>query len=161
MSNFRNFVAAGVAMAASVIAGNAIAQEKSEVPNSEVPESELLENISTTERLRRRALDAQAVREVVDARMAMGEGEYNEAVSHYGVALKLLNDSPKSKDLRKNVSRASPRVFIVPRCRSINSAIAMRRSRRWRRRRVCVILRPSVRSKAGLRTTPRSLLNVT
>ncbi|MBR2839544.1 MAG: hypothetical protein IKE55_12215 [Kiritimatiellae bacterium] len=65
------------------------------------PDAELLENIRTTEVLRRKSLDVQAKREVEEAREAMDGGEYAEAVRHYGLALKLLNDSPSSKKLRR------------------------------------------------------------
>ena len=65
------------------------------------PEAELIANIANTEKLRREALDVQAKREIGDAREAMGNAEYGEAVRHYGLALKLLNDRPSSKSLRK------------------------------------------------------------
>ena len=65
------------------------------------PEAELIENIRNTERLRRLALDAQAMREITDAREAMKSGEYSEAVRHYGLATKMLNDRPLSKNLRR------------------------------------------------------------
>ena len=65
------------------------------------PEAELIENIRTTERLRRTSLDIQAKREIEEAREAMDGGEYAEAVRHYGLALKLLNDRPSSKNLRR------------------------------------------------------------
>ena len=60
-------------------------------------DSELIDEILTTEKLRREALDAQALREIREARAAMVGGEYFEAVRHYGIAVKLLNDRPDSK----------------------------------------------------------------
>ena len=65
------------------------------------PDAELISNISTTEKLRREALDVQAKREIAEARRAMADEEYDEAVKHYGLALKLLNDRQSSKNLRK------------------------------------------------------------
>ena len=64
-------------------------------------DAELIANIRTTEKLRREALDVQAKREIVEARRSMANEEYDEAVRHYGLALKLLNDRPSSKGLRK------------------------------------------------------------
>jgi len=60
-------------------------------------DSKLIDEILTTEKLRREAMDAQAMREIAEARSAMTSGEYAEAVRHYGIAAKLLNDSEKSK----------------------------------------------------------------
>lgn len=54
----------------------------------------LIDEIVTTEKLRREALDVQAMREIREAKEAMAGGEYVEAVRHYGIAVKLLNDSP-------------------------------------------------------------------
>ena len=65
------------------------------------PDAELIADIRATEKLRRSALDAQAGREIAQARQCMENGEYNEAVKHYGLASKLLNDRPASRDLRK------------------------------------------------------------
>ena len=65
------------------------------------PDAELLDNIATTERLRRDSLDEQAKREVVAARECMGDKEFTDAIRHYGLAAKLLNDSPSSKALRR------------------------------------------------------------
>ncbi len=69
------------------------------------PEAELIENLRTTEKLRRTALDAQAMREIKDARLCMENKEYDAAVRHYGLAMKLLNDRAASKDLRKECSQ--------------------------------------------------------
>ena len=57
----------------------------------------LIGEILTVEKLRREAMDTQAMREISEARAAMTSGEYAEAVRHYGIAAKLLNDSEKSK----------------------------------------------------------------
>ena len=63
------------------------------------PDAELFAEIRATEELRREAFDEQAKREILEARAAMQEMEYSEAAKHYGIALKLLNDSPNSKKL--------------------------------------------------------------
>ena len=54
----------------------------------------LIGEILTVEKLRREAMDVQAMREIREAKEAMASGEYVEAVRHYGIAVKLLNDSP-------------------------------------------------------------------
>ena len=61
------------------------------------PDGKLIDEILTAERLRRKAMDDQALREINEARDAMASGEYAEAVRHYGLAAKLLNDRPDSK----------------------------------------------------------------
>ena len=65
------------------------------------PDEELLTNIVTTERLRRDSLDEQAKREILAARESMETKDFTDAVRHYGLAAKLLNDSPASKMMRK------------------------------------------------------------
>ena len=65
------------------------------------PDAELLANITATEKLRRSAYDAQAKREVVAARSALSAGDNLEASKRYALALKLLNDSPATKKLRR------------------------------------------------------------
>ena len=77
------------------------ANVKPEVPTPASPDAELIANIRSTEKLRREALDVQAKREILEARQCMSDEEYGEAVRHYGLALKLLNDRPSSKMLRK------------------------------------------------------------
>ena len=57
-------------------------------------DGKLIDEILTTERLRREAMDVQAMREIREAKEAMASGQYVEAVRHYGNAVKLLNDSP-------------------------------------------------------------------
>ena len=57
-------------------------------------DGKLIDEIVTTEKLRREAMDVQAMREIREAKDAMAAGEYVEAVRHYGIAVKLLNDSP-------------------------------------------------------------------
>ena len=57
-------------------------------------DGKLIDEILTTEKLRREALDVQAMREIREAQDAMASGQYVEAVRHYGNAVKLLNDSP-------------------------------------------------------------------
>jgi outer membrane biosynthesis protein TonB len=65
------------------------------------PDDEILVNIVATEQLRRKARDAQASREILQARKCMESEEYTEAVRYYGLAQKLLNDSASTKNLRK------------------------------------------------------------
>ena len=65
------------------------------------PDAELIENIVQTERLRRDSYDEQAKREIVLARGCMESKDFQEAVRHYGLALKLLNDSRLSRDFRR------------------------------------------------------------
>ena len=65
------------------------------------PDDEILVNIVATEQLRRKARDAQASREILQARKCMESEEYIEAVRYYGLAQKLLNDSASTKNLRK------------------------------------------------------------
>ena len=60
-------------------------------------DGDLIGEILTVEKLRREAMDTQAMREISEARAAMTSGEYAEAVRHYGIAAKLLNDSEASK----------------------------------------------------------------
>ena len=74
------------------------AEEPAAEPN-EV--DQLLIEVDTTEKLRREAMNIQAMREIAEASEAMTSGEYKEAVRHYNIAYKLLNDSPKSRDLKR------------------------------------------------------------
>ena len=70
-------------------------------PAPQDPDAELLANITATEKLRRNAYDAQAKREIVAARDALASGDNLEASKRYALALKLLNDSPATKRLRR------------------------------------------------------------
>ena len=74
-------------------------------PKTARPDEELLTNLATTERLRRDSLDEQAKREIFAARASMESKEFTEAVRHYGLATKFLNDSPASKALRKECAQ--------------------------------------------------------
>ena len=65
------------------------------------PDAELIGNIVATEQLRRRSRDSQAKRYIEDARRCMEEGDYQEVVRNYGLALKLLNDRPGMVNLRR------------------------------------------------------------
>ncbi|MCR5753085.1 MAG: type II and III secretion system protein [Kiritimatiellae bacterium] len=86
------------APAAESATASEAAPAKKEAPS---PEAELLANIVTTEKVRRSALDAQAKREIAEARASMSAEEYTEAVRHYGIAAKLINDRESMKPLRK------------------------------------------------------------
>jgi len=70
-------------------------------PKYEGPDAELLANLATTEKLRRSAYDAQAKREIVAARASLAAGDNIDASKRYALALKLLNDSPATKKLRR------------------------------------------------------------
>ena len=76
-------------------------EAKKAVPAPANPDAELIANLRATETLRRVALDTQAKREIEEARASMENEEYSEAVRHYGLAAKLLNDRPGSVKLRK------------------------------------------------------------
>ena len=84
-------------------AAEPVAEEKpaSVAPVAANSDAELIENLRTTEKLRREALDKQASREINEARQAMSDAEYDEAVRHYGNAMKLLNDRQSSTNLRR------------------------------------------------------------
>ena len=77
------------------------AETKKSPAASADPDAELIANLRATETLRRVALDTQAKREIEEARACMENEEYSEAVRHYGLAAKLLNDRPGSVKLRK------------------------------------------------------------
>ncbi len=65
------------------------------------PDAELLANIRATEKLRREAYNAQAQREIEEARRAMEAEDYRTAARHYGNASNLLNDSQASAEMRR------------------------------------------------------------
>lgn len=68
-------------------------------------DAELLANIRSMEELRRKAFDAQAQREVAEARRCMEEKAYSEAEAHYRSAYRLLNDRPGSAKLRRECAQ--------------------------------------------------------
>ena len=65
------------------------------------PDQELLNNIMTTQRLRARAQNEQAKREIAKARQHMKDGDFLEAARRYEQAFKLLADRPVNEKLRK------------------------------------------------------------
>ncbi|MBQ0032527.1 MAG: hypothetical protein KBT68_06970 [bacterium] len=87
------------AQAGEPVAKPEVKSQVAQAPAS--PDAELIANLRSTEKLRREALDVQAKREIAEARQSMRDEAYDEAVRHYGLALKLLNDRPSSKNLRK------------------------------------------------------------
>ncbi len=91
--------------AEEVASTNPKAKKAEKAATAKRPDEELLVNIATTERLRRDSLDAQAKREILSARASMESKEFTDAVRHYGLATKLLNDSPTSKALRKECAQ--------------------------------------------------------
>jgi len=121
MTNLRNYVALGATMAFVAISQCAHAEEGNDPSKNQdggdksaakaetgkaaaaavSSDAELIANIAESERLRRESLDIQAKREIAEARQCMNDAEYGESVRHYGLALKLLNDRPSSKKLRK------------------------------------------------------------
>ena len=66
-------------------------------PAAASKDAELIDTIRTYEELRRGAMDAQAMREIDEARASMEAHEFLNAVRHYNHAYKLLNDRPGSK----------------------------------------------------------------
>ena len=66
-------------------------------PAATSKDAELIDAIRTYEELRRGAMDAQAMREIEEARASMEAHEFLEAVRHFNHAYKLLNDRPGSK----------------------------------------------------------------
>ena len=90
-----------VAEAPAAEAPAAEAEPPAPAPVVQGPDAELLGNVVATEKLRRSALDAQAKREIVEARRCMSDAEYADAVKHYGLAAKYLNDRPAMKKLRR------------------------------------------------------------
>ena len=74
-------------------------------------DSELLENIRATEELRRQAYDAEAKREIREARECLARGEPLEAARHYTAAGKLLNDSPRTAAFRKECTEGRAKCF--------------------------------------------------
>ena len=69
------------------------------------PDAELIANIVAGEKLRRVSLDVEARREIAAARECMRQAEYSDAVHHYGLALKYLNDKQSSKKLQRECSQ--------------------------------------------------------
>ena len=74
-----------------------------EEPAALIPDkdAELIENLRTTRELSLKAYALQAQREHEEAGKSMAGEEYLEAARHYANAVKLLNDSPKYAELRK------------------------------------------------------------
>ena len=91
---------AAVPVSATMNAVAVKAKSASAGPRS-AEDAEILEYIRSTEKLRREAMDLEAMREINAARASMTGGEYLEAVKHYGIAVKLLNDRPSSKALKR------------------------------------------------------------
>ena len=89
-----------VAAEESVAAPAPVAEEPAAAPALQGKDAELIEQIRATEQLRREAMDVQAMREIEEARAAMLAEEFTEAVRHYSIAVKLLNDRPQSKVLK-------------------------------------------------------------
>ena len=69
------------------------------------PDAALISDLMTAEALRREAMDAQAVRELTDARAAMGARDWENAYRKYSLAAKHLNDRADSAELRKECAQ--------------------------------------------------------
>ena len=79
-------------------AAKLVEESAAEAPAAKSAETDqLIEEIRSTEKLRREAMDVQAMREINEARACMLGSEFTEAVRHYSIASKLLNDRPGSK----------------------------------------------------------------
>ncbi len=101
-----------VAVAADV-AENAPAEEKSEEAvvlkpadkfykgDKTLSDEELKDALRKTQELRFKAFKLQAEREIAEAEKCMASEEYQDAVRHYALAMKLLNSSPALAGLKK------------------------------------------------------------
>ena len=69
------------------------------------PDAELIENLRLTEAMHRKSHDEQAYREIAEARECMASGANEEAIRHYGLAARLMNDSNLSKKLRRECNQ--------------------------------------------------------
>ena len=65
------------------------------------PDAELISDLIATEELRRKSLDQQAERELLNARKAMAERDWDQAYKQYRLASAHLNDREESRALRK------------------------------------------------------------
>ena len=82
----------------------AVAEEKKEAPApafASHPDAELISDIIATEELRRRSLDQQAERELLEARKAMADRDWDRAYKQYRLASAHLNDREESRALKR------------------------------------------------------------
>ena len=99
--------------AAVDVAENAPAEEKSEEAvvlkpadkfykgDKTLSDEELKDALRKTQELRFKAFKLQAEREIAEAEKCMASEEYQDAVRHYALAMKLLNSSPALAGLKK------------------------------------------------------------
>ncbi len=90
---------------------DAEASAASSVARPASPDDELLDNVATMERLRRRALDEQAKRQIREARQAMKNEKYDEAIGYFTSAVKLLGDRETTKTLRNGCKEGIASAF--------------------------------------------------
>lgn len=95
------------------VAENAPAEEKSEEAvvlkpadkfykgDKTLSDEELKDALRKTQELRFKAFKLQAEREIAEAEKCMASEEYQDAVRHYALAMKLLNSSPALAGLKK------------------------------------------------------------
>ena len=69
------------------------------------PDAELISDLMATESLRREAMDAQAKREVMAARDAMSDRDWETAYRKYSLAFKHLNDRADSIEFRRECAQ--------------------------------------------------------
>ncbi len=82
----------------------AVTEEKKEAPAPSFashPDAELISDIIATEELRRKSLDQQAERELLEARKAMADRDWDRAYKQYRLASAHLNDREESRALRR------------------------------------------------------------
>ncbi len=85
------------------VASTAAPAEESAANNSLIPEKdkELIEQLAKTRELSLQAYALQAQREHEEAERCMASEEFLEAAKHYALAVRLLNDSPRYAEMRK------------------------------------------------------------
>ncbi len=82
----------------------AVTEEKKEAPAPSFashPDAELISDIIATEELRRKSLDQQAERELLEARKAMADRDWDRAYKQYRLASAHLNDREESRALKR------------------------------------------------------------
>ena len=96
--------AATEAVAAAAPAGAAPAKIQEPVAPVD-PDAALVSDLMAAESLRRQAMDAQAAREMEDARAAMAERDWETAYKKYSLAFKHMNDRADSVELKRECAQ--------------------------------------------------------
>ena len=86
---------------AKPVVGQVVAPDSPDAGKFDGPDAELLSSAYETELLRRRAMEEQARREIEDARRAMADEEYQDAIKHYRNASRYLTDNIAKAEERK------------------------------------------------------------